>query len=206
MAEIGVLFLSYILGSIPFGFLVAYLVKNIDIRKHGSGNIGATNVLRVVGKQWGILVFLLDFLKGFSAPLMTKLILSRVYPEAELASYIFVLSSMIVVCGHNWTIFLSFKGGKGVATSVGAISGLGMIFPKLWLILLLAVAVWIVLFRIFKYVSLASISAAFSFFIFSVIFSLPGEIKLLSLVILLFILLRHRENIKRLFARKENRF
>lgn len=200
MAEISAILISYILGSVPFGFLVGYFVKKIDIRKFGSGNIGATNVLRVVGKNWGVLVFVLDFLKGFLAPVVVGFLLN------DAAPYVFILSAIAVVCGHNWTIFLKFKGGKGVATSVGALAGLSLIFSNLWIVLILSVCVWIIVFRIFRYVSLASLSGAFSFLLFSLIFTLPWEIRILTFIIFIFILLSHKSNITRLLSKKENRF
>ena len=156
--------LSYFLGSIPFGFIVAYLVKEIDIRNFGSGNIGATNVFRVVGKGWGIFVFILDFLKGFLPLVLTKFLLTS--PQDN---YIFVLVAVMSVCGHSWTIFLKFKGGKGVATSLGAMSGLSFIFPELRLVILLALCVWALVFLISRIVSLASLCAIVSFFIFSLL-------------------------------------
>ena len=145
---------SYILGSIPFGFLIVYGVKKVDIRKFGSGNIGATNVVRVVGKKWGILVFFLDFLKGFAAPAVSAYLLSRA------SDFVIVLSAVLVVCGHNWTCFLKFKGGKGVATSLGAVAALSFIFPAIWIALIVALVTWVVVFRIPKYVSVASLAAS----------------------------------------------
>ncbi|MBU1121973.1 MAG: glycerol-3-phosphate 1-O-acyltransferase PlsY [Candidatus Omnitrophota bacterium] len=200
MVTLSLLIISYFLGSIPFGFLVAKGVKKIDIRKVGSGNIGATNVFRVVGKKWGILVFILDFLKGIFAPILTRGFL----PSAE--NYIYIVSAVLPICGHNWTPFLKFKGGKGVATSLGAIAGLGFIFPKLWVCIVLALCGWIAVFSIFKYVSLASIVATAIFFVFSLIFSLPVEVKVLSFFLFLFILIRHKTNIKKLLSKKEHRF
>lgn len=191
---------SYLLGSIPFGFIVTYLVKKIDIRSVGSKNIGATNVSRILGIKWAVLVFALDFLKGFLAPLLVPLFITN--PE----NYLFVLMAVLSVIGHNWPCFLSFKGGKGVATSIGAMSGLSLLFRPLWISLLSAILVWVALFFIFRYVSLASIGASATFSIVSLILVLPFEIKLLSLFLFLFIVARHAENIKRLIRREEYRF
>lgn len=193
------LIFSYLIGSIPCGFIVAYFVKGIDIRKFGSGNIGATNVVRVVGKKWGILVFLLDFLKGFFPPFLAHLL-----PQAN--NYTYILAAILAVCGHNWTIFLKFKGGKGVATSIGSLCGLSMIFPKLWFVLLISLVIWLVVFFIFRYVSLASLLLGASFFVFSLVFSLPKEIKIFSVFLCLFIFIRHKNNINKLFAKKEHKF
>ena len=197
------LIVSYFIGSIPFGFLLAWWVKKIDIRNFGSGNIGATNVFRVVGGGWGILVFILDFLKGFF-----PLFLVRLY-SAPSPKYIYIIAALVAVCavcGHNWSIFLKFRGGKGVATSLGVIVGLSLIFPKLWIVLALSFSVWIAVFLICRYVSLASILSALSFFILSLTFVLPKEMKVLSFLLFIFILVRHKKNIKRLLNREEKRF
>lgn len=193
------LFLSYILGSIPFGLVVAYLVKGIDIRKFGSGNIGATNVVRVVGKKWGYFVFILDFLKGFFPPFAAKFLL-----QADNYTYIFI--AILPVLGHIFPVFLKFKGGKGVATSIGALCGLSVIFPKLMFVLLISLVIWLIVFFVFRYVSLASLLLGLSFFIFSIIFSLPIEVIGFSFILFAFITIRHVKNIKNLFTKKEHRF
>jgi len=200
MAKYILLILSFLLGSIPFGYLVARAVKGIDIRKVGSGNIGATNVLRMVGKKWGILVFVLDFLKGFIPPLAVKVFLSQPL------NYVFILAAFLAVCGHTWTPFLKFKGGKGVATTLGAMGGLSFIFVNLWLVFFLSILVWFVAFRLTRYVSVASLIAAGSFFLLSFAFSLPLEVKMLSGILFLLILVRHKDNIKGLLENKEHRF
>lgn len=194
------LLLSYFLGSIPFGFLITYLVKKVDIRKVGSGNIGATNVRRILGKKWGILVFSLDFFKGF----FSLFLVGAFVPKP--ANSLFILAAVCAVCGHNWPVFLKFKGGKGVATSLGAIGALSLIFPRVWIVFVLSVGIWMGVFFISRYVSLASLFSGLAFFIFSLAFSLPGELKILSFVLFAFMVMRHRQNIKDLFARKEHRF
>lgn len=98
MAKLFLLVASYLLGSLPFGMIIAHLVKRQDIRQHGSGNIGATNVFRVVGKFWGIVVFILDFLKGMAAPLIARLVI----PESE--SHIYIICALLAVCGHDWQL------------------------------------------------------------------------------------------------------
>ena len=183
----------------PFGLIVAYLVKGIDIRKFGSGNIGATNVVRVVGKKWGILVFVLDFLKGFFPPFAAKFFIQ---PD----NYAYISSAILPVFGHMFPVFLKFKGGKGVATSIGALCGLSIIFPKLWFVLLISLGIWLIVFFVFRYVSLASLLLGLSFFIFSIIFSLPREVIGFSLILFIFITMRHTKNIKNLFTKKEHRF
>jgi glycerol-3-phosphate acyltransferase PlsY len=200
MLRLTLLIISYILGSIPFGFIVVYCRKKTDIRKLGSGNIGATNVTRILGKQWGILVFGLDFLKGALAPLLS----ARLAPDA--GSLIIVLSAICVVCGHNWPVFLKFKGGKGVSTSLGAMAGICVAFPEALAVLVISLAAWIGIFLIFRIVSLASILSAFCFLIFSFVFSLPFEFRILALVLCVLIVIRHKSNIKNLMNKKESRF
>lgn len=191
---------GYFIGGIPFGYLITYLVKKVDIRNFGSGNIGATNVTRVVGKKWGVFVFILDFLKGFIVPFIVPLFIKNP------STFVYILIIMITVCGHNWTPFLKFKGGKGVSTSLGGIVGLSIQFSFLRIPFLGAILIWTAVFFISKVVSLASLSSAFFFFIFSFIFCLPMEFKIFSFLLLLFILIRHKKNIKNILANKESRF
>jgi len=190
---------SYIIGSIPFGYLVARAVKDIDIRQHGSGNIGATNVVRVVGKKWGVLVFLLDFLKGCLAPLLMVSYGSK-------GSFFIIGAAIMVICGHNWTFFLGFKGGKGVATSLGAMLGIGFVFPYVWAALLISLISWVAVFYLSRYVSLASLSASGAFCLSTFILAIPWEIKIFSVIIFIFIIVRHKANIAKLLQRSENRF
>ena len=197
MEVVSLLTLSYLIGGIPFGFLAVHLVKKADIRSFGSGNIGATNVTRVLGKKWGIVVFILDFLKGFLTPLIVPFFVS------DPPTFLFILTVIATICGHNWTPFLQFKGGKGVSTSLGGVAGLSLQFFSLLILFLIAVSVWVLIFFIFKIVSLASLVSAFSFFIFSLIFSLPLEFKAFSFLLFVFILIRHKDNIKNLFKNKE---
>ncbi len=187
---------SYIVGSIPFGLIVAYLVKRIDIRKFGSGNIGATNVVRVVGKKWGILTFFLDFIKGFFPVFIANIIV----PHYSYLFYIFIATLSVV--GHNWSVFLRFKGGKGVSTSIGAVLGLCLVYPKLIFPLISAVLVWIGIFMLFRIVSLASLLGAFVFLIISLIF-LESPFTMLSVVLFVFIVIRHKKNISNLLQNKE---
>jgi len=200
MKEIFVILFAYILGSFPFGFWVAKLVKNIDIRKFGSGNIGATNVARVVGKSWGILVFFLDFLKGFLVVMISFLLL----PQSSF--WVYLIAGILAVSGHNWSLFLKFKGGKGVSTTLGVISGLATKYSLLFFPLMISAISWILIFLIFHIVSLASLLSAFLFFLSTLLFKLPSEIKIFSFLLFLFIILRHRSNIIKLLKRKEFKF
>ncbi|MGF1655724.1 MAG: glycerol-3-phosphate 1-O-acyltransferase PlsY [Verrucomicrobiales bacterium] len=137
---------AYAIGSIPFGYLAGRL-NGMDIRQHGSGNIGATNVFRVLGARWGVPVFLLDFLKGLIAVLAAR----GVFPGSEVAA---LAGAVGVVLGHNYPVWLQFRGGKGIASSAGVLIGL---IP---LSAIVAIVVWVVVMKITRYVSLASLVAA----------------------------------------------
>lgn len=140
--------LAYFIGATPVGYLAARL-KGIDIRKHGSGNIGATNVLRVLGKPTGITVLLLDVLKGLVPVWLAR----HFVPGNDLIP---ILTAIAAILGHNYTFWLGFKGGKGIATSAGAMA------PLLPIPLVVALVLWVLLFRTTRYVSVASIGAAAS--------------------------------------------
>jgi glycerol-3-phosphate acyltransferase PlsY len=143
--------ISYLIGSIPSGYLVARR-QGIDIRQHGSRNIGATNVLRVMGKKWGYLVFFCDSCKGFLAVKLGLLIAAHSHLSPVLGG---IVAAITCILGHNYTFWLGFKGGKGIATSSGVVLAL---FPIA--VICCAGLVWIVVFYVSKYVSLASIAAA----------------------------------------------
>ena len=187
--------LSYLVGSVPFGYIIAKVVKGVDIREHGSGNIGATNVARVVGKGAGIVTLILDILKGLIVVTLIPLLVSGSRPDLVQIS-----CALAVVAGHNWTVFLRFRGGKGVATTAGALIGL---VPTVFLS---AFCVWLIVFVITKYVSLSSIIAGISMFLFLIIYKEPISFQLLGVVVAVTGILRHKENIKRLLAGKETRF
>src|SRR6266511_2664668 len=144
---------SYLLGSIPFGYL-AGRIAGIDIRKCGSGNVGATNVIRTLGKSYGYPVFVADFLKGFGAVKMSLLIATRVQSEWNSPEMFGILAAISSVIGHSFPVWLRFKGGKGVATSAGALFALAPV-PAL-----VGAAIWILTFWLTRYVSVASVAAA----------------------------------------------
>jgi len=144
---------AYLLGSIPFGFLIAK-TRGLDIRTLGSGNIGATNVFRSVSKPLGILTFALDALKGFSGARLIPLAASRLFDLPCEGMALPVFCGAFAVIGHNWTCFLGFRGGKGVATSAGLLLGLSPAGAGI------AFAVWLAAFLSTCYVSVASIAAA----------------------------------------------
>ena len=140
---------AYLVGSIPFGFLVGKM-RGKDIRTLGSKNIGATNVYRTVGKPWGVLAFACDFLKGFLPTLAARLVSED---NASLL-YLPLAVGILTVAGHMWTCFMKFKGGKGIAT------GFGMLVALTPVLVLVAFAVWVVVMLVSHYVSLGSIVAA----------------------------------------------
>ena len=194
--------LSYLIGSIPWGYVFARS-KGIDIRQQGSGNIGAANVLRVMGKQWGYLVFLCDFFKGFLSVKLGFLIASYFLTNVVLGS---VIAAIACVVGHDYSIWLGFKGGKGVATLAGVVLA---VFPPL--VFVSFGVVWIAVFFIGRYTSLASISAAVALPIAAALIvakTEPDFPLLIGFCILMGALAiwRHRSNIVRLLNGTENRF
>ena len=191
---------SYLLGSIPAGYLAGRFA-GIDVRQHGSGNIGATNVLRVVGKPYGYAVFLFDAAKGLAAVRLAYLVFAR----AAHREYYAMVAAIVVVIGHAFPVWLRFKGGKGVATTVGAFAGL---IP---MAIIPAGIIWLVVFGISRYVSLASIIAtALLPVIIAVMLHLHATtgdgLVYFSIAIALLIIWRHRANLARLRAGTEPRF
>jgi glycerol-3-phosphate acyltransferase PlsY len=187
MVLILVLGASYLLGSIPIGLLVAKL-KGIDIRRHGSGNIGATNVFRILGTGPGFFVLAADILKGMIAVWLGSFIGG---PNMGL------MAGLAAIAGHTWSIFLNFSGGKGVATAGGVLLALA---PEVVAAVLI---VWLVIVFIFRYVSLASIMAAATAPLFMIFFGKPWSLFALTVVAAVLIIYRHKANIKRLLAGKE---
>ncbi len=188
------------IGSIPFGLLVARF-KGINIQKVGSCNIGATNVFRCVGKGWGLFTFILDVLKGF----VTAFFIARAVREGLSSEYQIALSLLyacLAVAGHNWSIFLRFKGGKGVATTVGAILGVAPIMVAVGFV------AWLIIFLATRYVSLASILTAIIITVYAWITKSEGQLLLPSVLTILALLMiwRHKTNIQRLLNGTENRF
>jgi len=184
--------IAYLLGAVPFGLLVAKL-HGVDIRSKGSGNIGATNVLRVIGKGWGIFTLVLDALKGF---------IPAFFPPrlANLDSEWGVLFGLAAIVGHTFPVYLKFKGGKGVATSAGMLIGVALLPVGV------GVLFWIICMAIWRYVSLASIVAAVVIAVTVWVVD-KGLIVNSALTILsALIIWLHRANIKRLLNGTENQF
>ena len=188
---------AYLVGSIPTGYLLAK-AKGIDIRATGSGNIGATNVFRILGKGAGITVLVVDALKGFLPVQLCGIWLRDAAPH-DLEAYR-MTAGFFAIMGHNYTCWLRFKGGKGIATSAGVLLAL---VP--WG-LLIALLVWLGVFWTTKYVSLASIIAAATLPL--AVWGTGGSIRLIALASILgaLAIFKHRANIQRLLAGTENRF
>ncbi|MDY4883537.1 MAG: glycerol-3-phosphate 1-O-acyltransferase PlsY [Anaerovibrio sp.] len=183
--------ISYILGSIPNGLILGKAIWGVDLRQHGSKNIGATNAWRTIGKAGGISIFALDFLKGaISAYLGLHL------GGSELAG---VLCGILAITGHSWSVFLAFKGGKGVATGLGVIAAL---MPEVTLIVF---AVWFAIVYFTGYVSLGSIVGAALVPILTLFFGLHTEFLILGLIAAVFIIYRHKSNIERLLNGTESK-
>ncbi|MBC8471037.1 MAG: glycerol-3-phosphate 1-O-acyltransferase PlsY [Planctomycetes bacterium] len=198
---------AYLLGSIPFGLLIAK-AHGKDLRSIGSGNIGATNVSRALGRKWAYVCFALDVLKGMVPMLIIMFI-------AEPAGVVMLLLWLVVGCaaisGHIFPIYLKFKGGKGVATSFGIALGL---WPYYTIGALFAIAIWAVVVLIWRYVSLASIVGSVSFPVVLIVAIIlkPGwdffslwPLLVAATAIPLMVIIRHRENIKRLLAGTESK-
>ncbi|MFU8780274.1 MAG: glycerol-3-phosphate 1-O-acyltransferase PlsY [Kiritimatiellia bacterium] len=190
--------LSYLLGSIPFGLLIAKS-RGIDIRAVGSGNIGATNVMREVGKSWGIITLILDALKGLIAAIVLPTLAGYAGPD-----WLPLACGFTAILGHSFPLYLKFKGGKGVATSAGVLIGVA---PAAFGV---GIGVFAVLFALFRYVSLGSIAAAIvvpvASFLFERLKVEPDYFTTYVLVVLgVIVIWRHRANIRRLLAGTENR-
>ncbi len=183
--------IAYLVGSIPFGLLVSWALARVDIRRHGSGNIGTANVLRIVGKWAATLTLLGDLLKGF-LPVVAALSLG--------ASELWVAGvGLAAVLGHNWSVYLRFAGGKGVATSFGALLAMTPL-PAL-----LGLLTWTAVVLIFRYTSLAALIASVCIPPVILFFTGAGPYLAFSLLAALLIFVRHRDNIKRLWAGTEHR-
>ncbi len=183
--------IGYLVGNINGGYIIGKAVGGIDIREHGSKNAGATNVNRVLGSKPAAMALAIDLLKGVVA-----VTAGRVLGGDDMGA---IAAGVAVVCGHNWPVFLSFKGGKGIATSLGVLISLDY---RAALILL---AVWVSIIIITRYVSLASVVCALLYPVLVMAFRLSVEMTAFSLVMSAFALLRHRENIKRLLRGQESK-
>ncbi|MCK4293801.1 MAG: glycerol-3-phosphate 1-O-acyltransferase PlsY [Planctomycetes bacterium] len=198
---------AYLLGSIPFGLLIAR-AHGKDLRSIGSGNIGATNVSRALGRKWAYVCFGLDVLKGL---IPTLAIMFLAEPQGVLMLWLWLAVGCAAVAGHIFPLYIRFKGGKGVATSFGVALG---IWPYYTICASFAIAIWIVVVLVWRYVSLASIvaSLAFPIALTSAIaltanwhFAQLWPLLVVAAAIPLMVTVRHRQNIKRLIAGTESK-
>jgi acyl phosphate:glycerol-3-phosphate acyltransferase len=207
-----VIFLAYLVGSIPSSIIVSKLVRGIDIRNHGSGNAGGTNVFRVLGWKWGILTILLDTFKGALAVIVVarmyfdRMPFNNVTPFDDF-TLIQIICGVAAVIGHVWTVFAGFRGGKGIATA------LGFLVMIITVDMLVAIGVFVVVVSLSRYISLGSVIAAISVPLILVIrenvfgVNIPGYHTILPFCIgiALLVVFTHRANIGRLLAGSENK-
>ncbi len=193
---------AYLMGSVPFGLLIGRF-RGVDVRTLGSRNIGATNVFRTVGKRWGLLTFLLDAAKGFVPAFFFPRLLARWVPAPvdgwdALSGVLFMA---LALAGHTWPVWLRFRGGKGVATGAGGLLGVAPLAVGI------GFAVWVVVFILWRTVSLASLCATAAVCVSGWVFEREGGILLPALLTLMGVLVvvRHRDNIRRLWQGTENR-
>ena len=204
--------LSYLVGSIPTSIIMSKIVKGIDIRQHGSGNAGGSNVFRVLGWKYGISVILLDALKGAIAVLLVARLYYGNFPFPNATPFddftlVQIIAGVFAILGHIWTIFAGFKGGKGIAT------GLGILVSIVTVDMLLGLVVFAIVVAVSKYISLGSLAAAFSVPIimiirenvFDVDISSYHTILPLTIFLALLVMFTHKSNIKRLLQGNENK-
>lgn len=197
------LLLGYCLGAIPTGYLVARAVSGIDIRDYGSGNTGATNVFRVVGKGAGITVLIIDLLKGLLSVFIARWVLVAIYGEA--AAWLSTLpwwmtgAGLLAIVGHSRSIWLNWTGGKSAAT------GLGVLLALYWPAGLGAVGIFALVLGVSRIVSLGSITAAIAAAVLMAVLHQPLPFVLLAIAGSFYVILRHRTNIQRLLAGTEPR-
>ena len=186
--------LCYVVGSIPTAYLLGKLVKGVDIRTVGSGNVGATNALRTIGVWAGIVVFLLDALKGVVAVrVLPQWLLGKVSLATALAC------GLMAVIGHDFPCVLRFRGGKGVATTIGVLVG------SAWPVAGLVVATWVLIFALTRYVSIGSMAAAVAIPLSQLVFRHPLTATGVGGALALLIIIQHRANLKRLLMGTEHR-
>ncbi|MDD5347840.1 MAG: glycerol-3-phosphate 1-O-acyltransferase PlsY [Candidatus Omnitrophica bacterium] len=193
---------SYLIGSIPTAYIFGRLTKGIDIRKHGSGNVGATNAFRILGRGIGLTVLAIDIAKGLAVVLLAQ----QNSGSAILSPEMFrLLCGICAIIGHTWTVFLRFKGGKGMATTLGVLIGLSIYTPYLGTVLLLLFLIWVLVFVFSRIVSAASLASAIAFPFLSVLLKQSPVLIATSIFLSLFVIVRHKSNIQRLLQGKEPR-
>ncbi len=188
---------AYLLGSVPFGKLISKKAAHIDITNRGSGNIGATNVAREVGVKWGLLTLILDVLKGFIPVILFALYASQAVPLQESGPSVVGLCALL---GHQFSLFLRFRGGKGVGTALGVYLGISPLCS------VLAIFVFFLIFYKWDFVSLGSLCAAAAVPILLAIFGSPMPVVVGAVIAAALICLKHMDNIHRLFKGEERKW
>ena len=191
LSYIIVILCSYIIGSIPSGLILGKTFWNVDLREHGSKNIGATSAWRTLGKLPGFIVFVADLLKGMVGVYLGMLLVGT--------STAMIIGGIVAIIGHSLSLFLKFKGGKGVAT------GLGVIIMLMPIVSAIVFIIWLVVVMLSKYVSLASIIAAICVPVFAFVLGMPFEFVAFGVVAAVFVIYRHKSNIGRLMNGTENK-
>jgi acyl phosphate:glycerol-3-phosphate acyltransferase len=207
-----IIILSYLVGSIPTSIIITKAVKGVDIRNYGSGNAGGTNVMRVLGWKHGVLVILLDALKGVIAVVLIARLHYGNIPFENITPFddftlVQIIAGIAAVVGHIWTVFASFKGGKGIATA------LGMLLIIVTIDMLIAIGVFVLVVTVSRYVSLGSLLGAISVPLTLIIrenifnVNIPGYSTILPFVILvsLLVVYTHRKNVARILSGRENK-
>ena len=190
--------LAYLLGSIPVAVWIGKYFYGVDVREHGSGNAGATNVLRTLGKKAGVSVLLLDMLKGFAAVNLSYL--TTIPQDSDAWTNLRAVLALAAIIGHIFPLFANFKGGKGVATMTGALIALSPVAS------LIAVVIFFLMLALTKYVSLSSIVTALTLpVIFGAWLHESYSLSLYSFAVAIIILITHRKNIQRLMKGKESK-
>jgi len=188
---------AYLLGSVPFGKIIAKTVARIDITRRGSGNIGATNVARELSVKWGLLTLLLDMLKGLIPVVLFRFTFSEPSADAQIGLCAVAISALL---GHQFSLFLKFRGGKGVSTALGIYLGISPVSCLLALLLFIAVVC------IYDFVSLGSMVSASAMPALLAVFGSPFPVVISSLTIASLICLKHMENIQRLINGEEKKW
>ncbi len=182
---------AYLIGSIPGGYLIGKLTKGIDVRNYGSKNAGATNVLRTLGKKEAAFTLFFDGLKGF--------LVIYIATTLNLAPHIVVLSGLAAIAGHNWPVFFGFRGGRGIATSIGIVVGLS------WQVFFILLIIGVATIAITRYVSVGSILGAIVFPLLMLFYGYPLPYLLFAFLMTCMAIIRHVPNIKRLTQGKERK-
>ncbi len=197
---IGVIILGYLIGAIPFGFIVGRVTRGIDVRDYGSGSMGMTNVLRTVGTKAGAIVFVADLAKGAAAVGIAWAIFAS---APNMFAWGLVAGGAAAVIGHNWPVYIGFRGGRGVTTSFGALLVIS------WPVALICFAIFVIVVALSRYVSLGSLLGALAMLLIMIPFVLfnlePFAYLVFGLVVVPIIIFRHRGNIQRLFSGTERK-